>query len=384
MPIDSAYYILNNKNIIQSESKHYNRWAPSSNLSSTHKYFNMTENYISENINQDSDIYMDDNFSDTQTLSSQSDTISSESFSSMQTDSGIDMSVSSKDGLEITTSSHTFKKIRSFSLPVVYKIACDPNMQDVIFKTELSTNKNMIKENFKNFENKSVCFRSSTLNKNKTKLLVCVPEVIEEVEPYQSTQFDHSTILNKKIKKKRYRNWTKSKSCSTIYKGVSSNRSHFRKICSYPNLFRRHNSDLSDSLLYDSPIPEKKNKKCFYSPKKSTKIFSKFCDLNFSPMLKKYVLNNSTIEQSQPRQKYTPLPSSPIIPAKIAKLSQSKHIPTSDFEQQGKLSNYPFKSSVLKDAKTKKQEDESLLVVLLFLLQSITSHLTCVDCRSHE
>ncbi|XP_043677764.1 protein ECT2 isoform X3 [Vespula pensylvanica] len=364
MPIDSAYYILNNKNIIQSESKHYNKWVPSSNLSSTHKYFNMKENYISENINQDSDIYMDDNFSDTQTLSSQSDTISSESFSSMQTDSGIDMSVSSKDGLEITTSSHTFKKIRSFSLPVIYKVACDPNMQDVISKTELSTNQNVIKENFKNLENKSVCFRSSTLNKNKTKLLVCVPEVIEEVEPYQSAQFDHSTILNKKVKKRRYRNWTKSKSCNTIYKGASSNRSHFRKICSYPNLFRQHDSDLSDSLLYDSPIPKKKNKKCFYSPKKSPTIFSKFRDLNFSPMLKKYVLNNSTIEQSQPRQKYTPLPSSPIIPTKIAKLSQSKHIPTSDFEQQGKLSNCPFKSSVLKDAKTKKQEDESLLVVV--------------------
>ncbi|KAI4484145.1 hypothetical protein M0804_007601 [Polistes exclamans] len=384
VPIDSASYcILNAKNIIRSESKHNNGWVSSSSFLPTYKYFNTKENNISDNISQDSDIYMDDNFSDTQTLSSQSDTISSESFSSMQTDSGIDTSMSSKDGQEITTGLHTLKKIRSFNLPIIYKIVCDPNTQNDISKIELSTSQNVMKENFKNSDDKLACFKSSTLNKNKTKLLVCVPEVIEEIEPYQSAPFelDYSIILNKKIKR-RYRKWTKSKSCNTIYKGASTNRSHFRKICSYPNLFRQHYSDLSDSLLHDSPIPKKKNKKYIYSPKKSSTIFSKFHDINFPPMLKKYVLNDTTIEQSQPRQKYTPLPSSPIIPSKIAKLSQSKYITTSDLKQHGKLSNYSFKSSVLKDANTKKQEDDPLLVVLLFLLQGITSHTICVDCKS--
>ncbi|KAI4492069.1 hypothetical protein M0802_010077 [Mischocyttarus mexicanus] len=361
VPIDSASYcILNANNIIRSENKHYNGWVSSSNLLSTYKYFNTKENNIPDNISQDSDIYMDDNFSDTQTLSS----LSSESFSSMQSDSGIDTSMSSKDGQEITTGLHTLKKIRSFNLPIIYKIVCNPNTQNDISIIESSTNQNEMKENFINLDDKLACFRSSTLNKNKTKLLVCVPEVIEEIEPYQSTQFelDHSITLNKKIKR-RYRKWTKSKSCNTIYKGAFSNRSHFRKICSYPNLFR-HYSDLSDSLLHDSTTPKKKNNTYIYSPKKSPTILSKFHDINFSPMLKKYVLNDATIEQSQPRQKYTPLPSSPIIPSKIAKLSQSKHIPTSDFKQQGKRSNYSFKSSVLKDANTKKQEDDPLLVVV--------------------
>ncbi|KAK2587649.1 hypothetical protein KPH14_003771 [Odynerus spinipes] len=370
MSIDSAYYILNTAHIIHSESKHCNRWPFLSNFSSTLKYFDTKDNYsIPENVSQDSAIYMDDNFSDSQVSSSQSDTISSESFS-MQTDSGIDMSISMsiKDGQEIATGAHTLKKIHSSSLPIISTMASDINAHGLIPKIELSRNKHVKKENIKNMEYKSMPFRSSTLNKNKTKSNVCVPEVNKGMQSYisyKSTQYDqNSTILNKKVNSKRCRNWRKSKSCNTVYKGISSNKLHFRKNYSYPNLLKQHDADLSDSLLYDSPIPKRKSKKHFNSPKIGTTIFSKFCDINFSPMFKKYVINDPSMEQSQPKQKYTPLPNSPLIPAKMAKLSQFKHVSRSDFTQQGKFSNYPFESCVSKDAKMKKQEDKPLLVVV--------------------
>ncbi|XP_076482005.1 epithelial cell transforming 2 pebble isoform X3 [Bombus vancouverensis nearcticus] len=137
---------------------------------------------------------------------------------------------------------------------------------------------------------------------------------------------------------------------------------------SHPNLLRQHDLELNDSLLYDSSMPMTKNKGFLSTCKLNSSILSKLSHLNFSPMLKQYVVINpcKQIPEIHQQQKYTPLPSPLPIPAKVAKLSTSEYGSRSSFASDESYLNMSSKSHILKDdhIKLDKQKDKPLSLVV--------------------
>ena len=178
--------------------------------------------------------------------------------------------------------------------------------------------------------------------------------------------------LNKKIiSPKRYVKWRKAKSCITIHKISSLHKFKLRKIHSHPNLLKQHDLELNDSLLYNQlPTSMTKSKSFSNTCKLSSSILSKFSHLNFSPMLKQYVVISPVkqIPETHQKQKYTPLPSPLPIPAKVAKLSTSEYGSRNTFTSHESYLNISSKNCILKDdhVKLDKQKDKPLSLVFLF------------------
>ncbi|XP_076234414.1 epithelial cell transforming 2 pebble [Calliopsis andreniformis] len=317
---------------------------------------------IPNDISQDSAICMDDNLYDYPNVLNES--YMSE-LSIARTDSGIDMSTTKypphnmlqTNGLTISqqtkfpiTSTLDMYSMFSSSLPCNVK-KLENNVSDILSNENIDDGNIFTQLGLYNL-------KSSTLCKKK------IPHFLKSCKSAQCLQ--NSSIFNKKIATpKRYIKWRKAKSCIAIHKIISPDKFKFKKMHSHPNLLKQYDSELNHALLSDSPTSTAKNKSSLNKGKLTSSIFSKLSHLNFSPMFKEYVLvkpRNETVENQQ-KQRYTPLPSPFLAPAKVAKLSNCEHSSRNIFASCGNLS---LKINAAKDdhVKMEKLEDKPLSLVV--------------------
>ncbi|XP_068987053.1 uncharacterized protein [Bombus flavifrons] len=380
--------IPNTKLINSSHTFHVNNTNLTKKLSTRHfshcfcsyvpQHFELKENKcaysILNDISQDSAICMDDNLYDYPSLSDES--FMSE-FSIGRADSGVSMSnvIQTNDVNALQESNFpvtsTMLDMHSMSLSSSSSFLCnDKRIKNSMFNA------------FSNYNtgNKNVCTQQGLYNFNSSTL--CKKKVTQHVNKQYSArktnllQFCKNTqctrnsfFFNKKIvSPKRYIKWRKAKSCITIHKICSLEKFKLKRMHSHPNLLRQHDLELNDSLLYDSSMPMTKNKGFLSTCKLNSSILSKLSHLNFSPMLKQYVVINpcKQIPEIHQKQKYTPLPSPLPIPAKVAKLSTSEYGSRSSFASDESYLNMSSKSCILKDdhIKLDKQKDKPLSLVV--------------------
>ncbi|XP_043528874.1 protein ECT2 isoform X4 [Frieseomelitta varia] len=335
------------------------------------QYFESKENQctysILNDVSQDSAICMDDNLYDYRSLSDES---CMSEFSCA--DSGISMSNIIR--------TNDVSAVQQNNFPVISTML---DLHSISSSSLLLCNDKKIRNNISNaYSNYNTSdknqerlynFKSSTLCKKR------ITEHINNQYPdkkshllkfYKNMQCTRNPFnFNKKIiSPKRYIKWRKAKSCITIHKISSLHKFKLRKIHSHPNLLKQHDLELNDSLLYNqSPTSMAKSKNFSNTCKLSSSILSKFSHLNFSPMLKQYVVISPVkqIPETQ-KQKYTPLPSPLPIPAKVAKLSTSEYGSRNTFTSHESYLNISPKSCILKDdhVKLDKQKDKPLSLVV--------------------
>ncbi|XP_078038861.1 epithelial cell transforming 2 pebble isoform X3 [Augochlora pura] len=327
----------------------------------------------SDNISQDSAIYMDDNFCDGTNLPDES--YMSE-FSTPQADSGIDMSS--------TKNSYTKTQTRGLITSEHSNFPAILTTLDMhsIFLSSLANNakktediSDVLCDNTGNenveYESRPYNFKSSTLCKNRT-----IPYTNNHhfdaksqlLKSCKNAQYlENSLFLNRKIiTPRRYIKWRKAKSCVAIHKIDSPDKIKFKKMYSHPNLFRRFDEELNDSLLHNPLTPMTKKKSFLNTRKLSSSMLSKLSNINL-PMFKQYIVSPSKkIPETYPRQKYTPLPSPLPVPAKVANLSSTECDLRSTFTSCGKCLNLSSKTCDSKDdyIKRDKSEDTQLFSVV--------------------
>lgn len=337
------------------------------------QYFESKENQctysILNDVSQDSAICMDDNLYDYRSLPDESCNISE--FSSA--DSGISISniirtndVSAVQQNNFPVTSTMLHSVSSSSLLLCNDKKINNNISNAFSNYNIS-DKN-IQQGLYNFKSSTLCKKRITEHINKQ----YPDKKTHLLKFYKNIQCTRNSFnLNKKIiSPKRYVKWQKAKSCITIHKISSLHKFKLRKIHSHPNLLKQHDLELNDSLLYNqSPTSMAKSKSFSNTCKLSSSILSKFSHLNFSPMLKQYVVISPVkqIPEIQ-KQKYTPLPSPLPIPAKVAKLSTSEYGSRNTFTSHESYLNISSKRCILKDdhVKLDKQKDKPLSLVFLF------------------
>ncbi|XP_076667100.1 epithelial cell transforming 2 pebble isoform X3 [Andrena cerasifolii] len=325
---------------------------------------------VLNDISQDSAICMDDNLYDCSSFPDESYT---SEFSIAGTDSGIDMSTTKYSYNVIQTNRLIVPQPNFLGTPTM------PNMHST-FSSSLNYNDRKMGDNISdilsnekandgnmNTQSGLYNFKSSTLYKKKVAQHInkqCSDSKVHPPKSFRNIQCTRNPFfLNR-----RYIKWRKAKSCIAIHKIPSLDKYKFRKTHSHPNLLRRYDSELGDSLLYDSPTPSVKNRSFFGTCKLGSSILSKLGHFSFSPIFKEYVLIDPCHEtpENHQRQKYTPLPSPLSMPAKVAKLSNSDHSSRSNVTSYGKYSDYSPKINAPKGNYTKleKQEEKSLSSVV--------------------
>ncbi|XP_076225847.1 epithelial cell transforming 2 pebble isoform X3 [Nomia melanderi] len=330
----------------------------------------------SDNISQDSAIFMDDNLYDCPHLPDES--YMSE-VSIPRTDSGIDMSTT-KYPCNLT-------RTNSLAVPGQINSPVTSTMLDIYstFSSSLANNEKKVGNNIsdvvsnENIDNENVYtkskshFKSSTLCKKRLPQHVnrhCFNTEARLLKSCKNTQCSQSSFfLNRKIiTPRRYIKWRKTKSCIAIHKINSPDKFKFKKIYSHPNLLKRFDTEFNDSRLHDHLMPETKKRSFLSTCKLSSSMLSKLSHINLCPIFKQYVLASPSqqIPETHLRQKYTPLPSPLPVPAKVAKLSDTECGLRSAFTSFGKFSNLPSKSYTSKDdyMTHEKMEDKQLFSVV--------------------
>ncbi|XP_076289639.1 uncharacterized protein LOC143213557 [Lasioglossum baleicum] len=341
--------------------------------SSLPQYLDFKENRFnhsnSDNISQDSAICMDDNLPDESYMSE---------FSIPRADSGIDMSslkynimqtnssiLSGQTNFPVTPTTLDMQSVSSFSL-AKDENKIEDNMSDV-------SSNNTGHENVED-ESRSYYFKSSTLCKKRITSHVNKHYFETKAQlsnSCKSPQYSQNSLfLNRKIiTPRRYIKWRKVKSCIAIHKLDSPEKCKFKKVYSQPNLLKRFDAELNDSLLHNPHTPMTKKKSFLSTCRLSSPMLSKLSHINL-PMFKQYVLVSPSKKtpETHPRQKYTPLPSPLPVLAKVAKLSSTECDLKSTFTSSGKYSFLPSKTCDSQDdyAKHEKPEGKQLFSVLLF------------------
>nr|XP_033332116.1 protein ECT2 isoform X2 [Megalopta genalis] len=345
----------------------------SSSLPQSLDYKESKFNYSnSDNISQDSAICMDDNFCDGTNLPDES--YMSE-FSIPRADSGIDMSS--------TKNSYNKTQARGLIVSEQTNFPAILTTLDSIFLSSLANNAKKPEDTISdiscdNTGNENVedelrphNFQSSTLCKKRI-----IPYANNHhfdtksqlLKSCKNAQYSQSSLfLNRKIiTPRRYIKWRKVKSCVAIHKIDSPDKIKFKRIYSHPNLFRRFDAELNDSLLHNPLTPMTKKKSFLNTRKLSSSMLSKLSHINL-PLFKQYVVSPSkkTLE-THPRQKYTPLPSPLPVLAKVAKLSSTEYGLRSTFTSCGKYLNLSSKTCDSEDdyVKCEQSEDTQLFSVV--------------------
>lgn len=372
-------YICNNSHI-NLISKQNSSHLPFNFCPCIHQYLESKENRcnhsVPDDISQDSAISIDDNLNDYPSIPDESYNTSKSSI--LRTDSGIDMST--KYSSMTSTNDLSASKQTNFLAPstVLNMYSAFPYSFDYSNKrignivSDVISNEN--RDNGNAYTRSGLHnFKSSTLCKKKvTRYLSnhCSNSKAHLLKFCKNTQCPHSSIfLNKKITTpRRYIKWSKAKSCISIHKITSPDKFKFKRIHSHPNLLSQYDSELNDSLLHNSPTRKRRNN-FLNTCKLNSSILSKFNRLNFSPILKQYVVVSPChqIPEIHQKQKYTPLPSPLPVHAKVAELSNPKLGARNIFASDGKYSNISSKLCPMKGdrLKSEKQEDKTLSLVLL-------------------
>ncbi|XP_076547514.1 epithelial cell transforming 2 pebble isoform X3 [Osmia lignaria lignaria] len=344
-----------------------------------HQYLECKENRcnhsVPDDISQDSAICIDDNLNDYLSIPDESYNTSKSSI--LRTDSGIDMST--KYSSMISTNDLSASKQTNFLAPSTmldmysafpysldYSNKRIGNIVSDVISNENSDNGNAYtRPGLHNIKSSTLCKKRVTRYINNH----CSNSKAHLLKFCKNTQCPHSSIfLNKKITTpRRHIKWSKAKSCISIRKIISPDKFKFKRIHSQPNLLRQYDSELNDSLLHNSPTRMRRNN-FLNTCKLNSSILSKFNRLNFSPILKQYVVVSPChqIPEIHQRQKYTPLPSPLPVHAKVAELSKPKLGARNIFASDGKYSNVSFKLCPLKGdrLKSEKQEDKTLSLVV--------------------
>ncbi|KZC06654.1 Protein ECT2, partial [Dufourea novaeangliae] len=313
---------------------------------------------IADDISQDSAICMDDNLYDYPNLPD--DSYISE-FSIPQTDSGIDMLTTRHPYNIIKTNSS--RELGQTNFPITSTMS--NNMSDL-------SNENTVNENMMYAQSRSYNFKSSTLSKKRITPHTNKQSFDSEAHLLKPCKNTHCTqnsfFFNRKIiTPRRYIKWRRVKSCIAIHKINSPDKFKFKKIYSHPNLLRRYDSELNDSLLRNTLIPVTKSRSFLSTCKLNSSISSKLSYINFSPMFKQYKLVSPSHKISENhKQKYTLLPSPLPVPAKVAKLSNTECCSRSTFTSCGKDSSLISKTCTSKDdyVTQEKLEDRQLFSVV--------------------
>ncbi|XP_076645874.1 uncharacterized protein LOC143355168 [Halictus rubicundus] len=347
--------------------------------SSLPQYLDYKENKFnhsnSDNISQDSAICMDDNLYDGTNLPDES--YMSE-FSIARADSGIDMSslkynIMQTNGLIVSGQTNFPVMPMTLDMPSAFSFSLAKNEKKIEDNMSDVSSNNTGHENVED-ESRSYYFKSSTLCKKRI-----TPRVnkhyfeteAQMLKSCKSPQYSQSSIfLNRKIiSPRRYIKWRKVKSCIAIHKLDSPEKCKFKKVYSQPNLLKRFDAELNESLLHTPHTPMTKKKSFLSTCRLSSSMLSKLSHINL-PMFKQYVLVSPSKKtpETHPRQKYTPLPSPLPVPAKVAKLSSTQCGLKSPFTSCGKYSIHSSKTCDSKDdyEKHEKPEDKQLFSVLLF------------------
>ncbi|XP_012281493.1 protein ECT2 isoform X2 [Orussus abietinus] len=328
---------------------------------------------VVRNASNDSAIFMDYTSSDSQSLPEESGAVIDDF--STQSDSGIDFPSLTRVSKE--TTSIAFKSSRRLDFPISLMAV---NVSSTRSSPETQTPGSKMEVDPETVTLSSDDLGSRNLGNN-------IPQIVDSPLP-GAQQIEQPLYLgcleklkpeklisSKKIHTPRkYIKWRRTKSCNTVPKVVVPDRSRFIKIYSHPNLTRRRDSQLSDSLLIESPVSGKKTRGFLNGFHFSGSVLSRLGEINLVPTFKQYMQvtpRRKVREESLPRQKYTPLSSPLPIPAKLARLANSEcdaRCPISPNTRTFDLlpSSVPVQTSLQTSEtdRTKKRENKHLVVVV--------------------